>query len=224
MACRHPSLFVVIVASVGVLASLATPQRAAAGEERWLLRMSGVSVTPDITLDTMDAEGQRITASGDGAKGFGVEVEYRLNDRLGLTVGGLSAAPRVVVRVTPPSGEPVSAGDDLSMRPLTVGLDVHLTPASRVDLSVGLMVAYVAYGDLELDAGEGRRLELSSDDDVGWGATVGADVRQGDGPWSIGVSASYLDTTLRVSNAEDPDTQEVDVDPFILGLGVGYRF
>ncbi len=105
MTGRHPARFVLIAAAVGVLASLATPPPAVAGDERWQLRIFGLSVTPDITLDMM-----------------------------------------------------------------------------------------------------------------------GADVRLGDGPWSIGVSANHLDTNLKVSNAEDPGADEVDVDPFLVGLGVGYRF
>jgi outer membrane protein W len=107
---------------------------------------------------------------------------------------------------------------DVSVMPFTVGLDFHLTPKARVDLYAGPFVAYVFYGDFEVE-GE----SLGVEDDVTWGGVVGLDVPIGKGGWLLTGAVRYLDTEAEPENRElggDP----IDVTPWVAQLSAGVRF
>lgn len=107
---------------------------------------------------------------------------------------------------------------DVSVTPLTAGVNFHLTRQSRIDLYAGPTIGYVLYGDLGI--GEEK---LPIDDDFTWGAVVGVDVPLGEKGWMFTGAVRYLDTE---ASPEDlgPGDNALDVSPWIVQVSAGYRF
>ena len=121
----------------------------------------------------------------------------------------------------------VSEGDtfgNFSVMPLTVSLLFHPLEKGGVDFYIGPAVSYVMYGDLELEGmhrvwvGES---ELSVDSDFSLALQTGVDIRFNE-TWGMNVDLKYLDTKAKIDVVgEDLD---LDVDPFLIGVGVTVRF
>lgn len=107
---------------------------------------------------------------------------------------------------------------EVNVMPLSVGLNVHLIPKSRVDLYVGPTLDYVFYGDFKVE-GE----SLSIDDDVTWGAVLGLDIPLGDKGWMLTGAARYLDTEAEPTDM-GPGDAPLDVKPWIVQISAGYHF
>ena len=56
-----------------------------------------------------------------------------------------------------------------------------------------------------------------------WGGRLGLDIPVGDSAWDVSLGARYLSSSI---DGDDPDGQpiEIDLDPFLLTVGFGYRF
>lgn len=161
----------------------------------------------------------------DTGGGLGFNGEYRFSRRLGLDLGVFSGGSVDIEAHTYRAG---GAGwvtyDTLTFTPLTVGLDIHLTPASRVDVYVCPLVALIRYGELTTysDA-SGFTTAIDFSDDVAPGFAVGLGVPFGDTRWSFQGNITYLDSSLegRGTNGVRIDS---GYDSTIFGVGVGYSF
>jgi hypothetical protein len=107
---------------------------------------------------------------------------------------------------------------DLQITPLMVGANFHVLRDGAVDLYLGPFLAYVFYGDLDFGFES-----IPIDDDVGFGAVVGVDVPLGKGGWVFSGAIRYLTTDAQPSES-GPDSMALDVDPWIVQVGAGYRF
>lgn len=211
-------------------------------------------VAPAAATDlTLRAQGQ-ITSSDADALGLGddfgtsvggyVGLEVPLNERLGLEfgVGWMEFEQSTDVDFLFLSFETEAS---LTMTPVTVALDVHLTPNSRYDLYLAPKIGWAFFDDLEV------RTDLTTDDfgfpvipgvpvvptfpiqpplpavDVAvedqfvYGLRVGFDVPFGDSAWSFASSVEILSVDLEIEAASGA---EFGLDPVSVGLGVGYRF
>lgn len=212
------------VSLAGLFLALTIASSASAEEDsKWHLRLFASYVNADLEGDDIDSD-TRIEDDDDA--GLGISLEHRFSRRVGLEFGALFTTPDIGFQQRQPGGRLVIANDGLRLTPVYAALNVHLTPARKVDAYVGPMLAYVLYSDLVLDAGGGLVAEIDADDDLAFGANLGLDVDLGQGRWTLGASAKYLDTTFEgnVVGGDPDDTAELDVDPLILSLGVGYRF
>jgi hypothetical protein len=171
-----------------------------------------VSSNPGTTLDV-------------GLKtGFGVGVrgEYQYSDRFGVEVGVLGTG-----NIDMAWGFAADrTGHDLGVSGISlisVGLNVHLTPESSIDLYLGPQLALVNYSSIDYWASPGDLgVSMSVDDDVGWGAILGLDVPLGDSDWVVNANVRYLNTGTKFSSVNF--ALDSNYDPIILSLGVGYRF
>ena len=104
---------------------------------------------------------------------------------------------------------------EVSHLPPTISLQYHFNPDGRVRPYVGLGVNYTLLFDEEPDA-------LSVDNSFGPAAQLGLDSSLND-KWFVNVSARYIDidADARLGTAS---IGTVEVDPFVYGLHVGYRF
>ena len=120
--------------------------------------------------------------------------------------------------------------------PPTLNAQWHFLPESRFQPYVGAGVNLTIFFDDEEDGvlkDIGGTLSLNDDTSVGLGAQVGMDVMIND-RWFVNLDVRYIDidTEAEVTLPDgNPLTGEftkvdvdVDVDPFIYGLHVGYRF
>lgn len=134
----------------------------------------------------------------DQGRGLEFAIEVRPNSRVGveLSVGRMSfdAALRNIRTVPGPSTNPrefqeiVTFSDegDFVMEPISLSLLFHVLRDRPVDLYFGPQAAWVRY-DVGVEAQE-REAELA------YGAKLGAELRLGDSPWSLGLELRHIET------------------------------
>lgn len=209
------------------------------GDRPHLVRFGGAYVVPtgDLTEDGFFVEdlgdGTRLEFQGDltieAVEAFGpfVSYEYRLSPRIGLEAAVTSTRHDVdgtldgtLQQIDNLSGEVLAemaleetaTVGDVSLMPLTLGLNVHLLGEDGLDLYVGPVAGYVWFGDLEI---EGETVAI--DDDVTFGAVLGLDVPLGD-RWIVGGAVRYLAVSA------DLEGESLGVDPWVVHAHAGVRF
>ena len=103
-----------------------------------------------------------------------------------------------------------------------VASNYHFAPGKRADLYAGVWGGFSYYDDIIFSfPGEDFDEILRFDDDLGFGVKLGVDVPfKRNSRWIFTSEARYLTTILEGEIAG----QDLDVDPLMLSLGVGYRF
>lgn len=215
---------------------------AAQAREDYILRFAGASVNPtgDLRVDESEVvplgDGTTLFADGnlsvepDNAFGFCVDVERRVNDLMGISLTlmqtdhDLDAAATETVRIVDDAtgavlfqvtdSMSVSAGSE--MTPLLVGTNFHFGPNEKVDLYAGPFVGWIWYDDINL-AGE----RISIDNDWTYGAVVGVDVPFGESKLSFSGAFRYM---IATATPDEPDPVDLELDPWIAMVGVGYSF
>lgn len=122
-------------------------------------------------------------------------------------------------------GSPLGASVDLGdvwLLPPTLTLQYHLNPKGKVSPYVGAGVNYtIFYGD---DPGAARAIDY--DNAFGYAVQAGIDVALDD-KWSLNLDVKklWLNTDVTVdAGLANRIHADVDLDPWILGVGFGYRF
>ncbi len=161
----------------------------------------------------------------DTGGGLGFNAEYRFSRRLGIDLGLFSGGSvDIEAHTFRAGGTSWVTYDSLTFTPLTAGLDIHLTPDSRVDLYACPMVALIQYGSLSwYDQPDGFATDVDFDEDFALGARLGIGVPFGRSRWSFQANVTYLDTSLK---GRGPNGVRIDsgYDSTLFGLGAGYRF
>jgi hypothetical protein len=187
----------------------------------WNLRFYVASLDFDVETRTGSTIAYDSTVGG----GVGVNAEYRFSRRLGLDVGILGAGGvDVSTRVGGPAGGTVVETETLGFTPVSVGLDVHLTPDHRVDLYVSPLAAWIRYGSVSTRVGPGMvSTTIDADDDLAPGAALGLTVPFGkQRRWSLVAHLMYLASDLSASGSGGTKLDS-DNNATIFGLGFGYR-
>ena len=202
------------------LAATATATAAADVEPGWRLRFSVASMDFDSKLSNGSGYGFDIGAAA------GVNAEYRFNRRLGLDLGAFGGGGVDVAGHSSWVGwDNVTVYDTMSVSGLTAGLDVHLTPDSRVGLYFCPMVAMMQFGGLVFVAGHGQvSTAVDFDEDLAVGASLGLGVPFGEQRnWSFNAHLTHLESTLNGNDRGGLRIEE-EYDATMFGLGLGYRF
>jgi outer membrane protein len=111
--------------------------------------------------------------------------------------------------------------------PPTLTLQYHFNPTGTVRPYVGLGVNYTRFNSVDLDAGSvlGGSVPLKIDrNSFGFAAQVGADFQIAP-KWFLNVDVKYvtIDTDIFVK-ASGAKVTKLDIDPLLIGVGIGYRF
>ena len=202
------------------LAWPATALAAAPIEPGWQIRVSVSSMDFDSNLAAGSGYGIDIGAA------VGVNAEYRFNRRLGLDLGAFAGGGVDVIGHRSWIGwAEYDVYDTMSVAGLTAGLDIHLTPDSRVDLYVCPMVAVMQFGGLWFEVGDHRlATAVDFDEDLAVGAGLGLAVPFGERrKWSFNANLTHLESTLNGGDHGSLRVEE-DYDATMFGLGFGYRF
>lgn len=231
---RHHSHFVLLI-GLACLASGLLAMPATAGDGQWHLRAHAVWVHPDLSWYMSPVPGEVVSVDADDAWGLGVSGEYQVSDLLGVDLGVLRAVPDLEISVEDAFlGMSVSATDGMTMTPLSIGLNFHLTPNQRFDLYLGPFLAYVLYSDLEWRVNEtievggvpvviDETLRMSVANDLAYGAIAGVDIPIGYRGWYISGTLKYMATEVDITDP-DGDSENLSLDPIILAIGVRYSF
>lgn len=190
---------------------------------RWHLRFGGLLVDGDQAFTAEDDAGSSVLAGGNAEIGAGAAVEYRFSERFGLEFGAAFAeVPNYEDASTSPNDD-VEIGEGPSYTPLTASLAIHLTPGRRADLYFGPTLAFVQYGDFELDL-DHETIEYEVEDDFAWGATLGVDVGIGDSGWSISAAGTYLTSDMEIRQRGSSSFVVVPFDPVMVRMGAAFSF
>jgi outer membrane protein len=108
--------------------------------------------------------------------------------------------------------------------PPTLTVQYHFLPKSRISPYVGAGLNYTLF----YNAKKGDLASVKYENSLGYALQAGVDIAVS-GPWSVNfdVKKLWLDTDVKGTLADATSTQvkaDVDINPWIFGIGVGYRF
>jgi len=207
---------------------------------------------------TLRLQGQAVTTSANvvgltddlgSGPGIYLGAEFSLNERFGIEVGVGWTEFEESETSELLTGIDFSTAASLTINPVTVALDIHLTPQKRYDLYVAPKIGWAFIDDLEVftevDFGDFPIpgiptlptfnqtvfAEIPTDDQFIFGLRLGFDIPFGDGAWSFSSSLDYTDIDLDVDlppasgrGGRALDAPSVGLDPFSIGAGVAYSF
>ena len=191
-------------------------------DSRWEVRAYGLGLYPSGDDVRNEIGGGSATFGISGGTGFGVDLEYLLTPAIGLEAALMLGDYEADFRLDTPAG-PLHDSEDISTDVISLGANYHFTPDRRADLFVGIMVAMSTFDGVVFLTEQGLREKRPFDDDVGAGAKLGVALPFGaDTRWSFNAQVRYLVIIMEAESASGG--RDLDVDPFIPSLGIGYRF
>ncbi len=203
-----------ILLSATAIALLAgAPAAADAGD--WLVRLRAISVMPNESAD-IDTIGGDVDI--DTSIVPELDITYFVQDQWALELI-LGVTPHDVTAIDTALGD-VDLGD-VTLLPPTLTLQYHFAPDASVRPYAGLGVNYTAFFDEDLPAGT-TLTSIDYDASFGLAAQAGIDFDMGD-DWFINVDAKYIsiNTDVTINGAIGAD---VDINPWVVGVGFGRRF
>jgi len=219
---NNPVNKVALSLAFAVIVSICLPVAAENQEPGWNLRLRGMLVDGEESFSIDDPSADTVLAGGNGSLGLGIAVEYRISKRFGVELGA-AYAKIPDFDWDDNTGGTTKIGEGPTFVPLTASFNIHLTPNSRFDLYVAPTVAYVSYGDFNLDL-DGQSTQFDAEGGFAWGGTIGCDYRLGNGTWSLNAAVTYLSSDMDVTERGTDDTVTVSFDPLMVQLGVSFSF
>ena len=188
-----------------VLALAAGPAMADAGD--WSIKAGPYLVAPK-------SDNSEIASVDDGYS-LGFSVTYAFTDNWAFEV--LAATP-FSHDINLVGGGKVA---EVKHLPPTFSLQYHWANASSFSPYVGFGLNYTSFFD-ESTTGALAGSDLSLDDSFGFAAQLGGNIELNE-RWSLNLDLRWInietDATL-----DGMDAGKVEIDPFVAGLNVGYRF
>lgn len=195
---------------------------AIANAQSWVLRARGIAIEPDAKSTTIGDTGTSVDV--DGATTFEVDVTRKFNKFFGLeliaatakhditTVGGaIGGADAGSVKVLPPT---------LTFQWFILGEGLF-SPYVGAGINYTYLYDYSLSNDL---AGLGVT-DIDFDDSFGFAGNIGLDINLGNFIINGDIKYIQIETDATLMTADGPlDTISVDINPWVFGLGVGYRF
>lgn len=210
------------LAVAGLAAALFTAPAARAGEGSSglgagdvLLRGRVIGVLPDTGGSTVQPIGG--SARIDNAAMPELDVSYFATDNIAFELIA-ATTPHDVSDHGSTSGN-LDLGS-VWLLPPTLTAQWHFFPQAAINPYLGAGVNYTFF----YDAHAGSSINtISYDNHAGWALQAGADYNLGNN-WfaNVDLKKLFLSTTAHINN--NAVVANVDIDPWILGAGVGYRF
>lgn len=191
----------------------ATPASAEQGD--FLVRARGLYITPDESAETS------IGGSVDIGTDFVPELDftYFVTDKVALELI-LATNEHAVTAINTAVGD-VPLGD-ITLLPPTLTLQYHPLAGQKFSPYVGAGVNLTLFYDADLPAGS-IITDIDYDTSVGFALQAGFDVMLTD-KWFFNVDAKKLFLGTNVDLNGGAITADVDIDPWILGAGFGFKF
>lgn len=195
---------------------------AASGESPWMVRVRALGIFPDDSSSTFSLNGAAISGETDVDNAYTVDLDisYFFTPNLAVELT-LAYAEHDVKANNTPLGN-IDLGS-LDLLPPTLTLQYHFFPTNAFRPYVGAGFSYVLIPDED----PGDALSIDYDDgQVGLALQVGFDYFFNKN-WCLNVDVKKVwvdvDVTVQVAPGAYVNTT-VDVDPWLIGIGVGYRF
>jgi outer membrane protein W len=196
---------------------------AAAQESPWIVRglVSYLATADGDTAVVLSQPEETFRQSVDDGASLGFSVEYLWRDRLGIEAAAFLSSHDVEMVLSNDLGT-FSATDSTRFRLFTFGANYHFESEGRVRWSAGGFVPLLfADGTDHVFPGLGRTEARAYDQDYGLGVKAGLEWSfTPDSPWTLTVEGRYMFLLLM----ESETVGDIDVDPAVLTVGLGYRF
>lgn len=196
----------IFVLGLLLTATVGTTTAAAQGANPWLIRARGVAIIPDASSSP-----RALDVEADGTVELDITRFLTRNIALELVLASSSHE----VTATDTEGE-VSLGS-VNVLPPTLVLQYHPLPEGKFRPYIGaggnLTFFYTKSGDLD---------GFDLDESFSWAAQAGFDI-----PISkravFNVDAKYIDMNTSVKSG-GTKLFDLDINPIVIGVGIGYRF
>lgn len=209
------------IALILVLALIVAPTATEAGD--WLVRLRAINIDPNEASEAIGDTGSEVAV--DSATVPEVDVTYMFTKRLGVEVVAAIADHDLAA-----SGGALGGADlgTVSILPPTVVLQFHPFPGGLFDLYFGAGINYTNFYDYDLsdDLAAAGVTDIDFDSSFGLAGDLGLNIWLGDN-FNINGDIKYVqistDAAIRVEGGT-LDTVSVDIDPWIFGVGIGWKF
>ena len=227
---RALSLAISSVLAGGLLLGAAGVTAHEAGD--FIVRAGAAQVDPNDDSDALKLNGTALAgteAEVDDDTQLGLTFTYMLTNHIG--VGLLAATPFDHDLEADLGAVTVDAGSAKQLPP-TVTLQYYpLESTSKFQPYVGVGVNYTAFFDEDVDSELEAALsetggDLKLDNSLGWSAQIGFDYEIDD-HWLLNASVWYIDIQTDAKFKFDGGTvvkTDVDIDPLVYMIGIGYKF
>jgi outer membrane protein len=228
--------------AVSVLAALATPMLAQAEAGDWVVRVRAVNVSPNedssLGKDVNTLLGASVMSPGAELKVSDkvipeLDISYYFTKHIAAELI-LALGTRHNVSI---SGDAAGVVGDqglgsVNLLPPTLTAQWHFNPDQMIDPYVGAGVNYTAFLDRNLrgraGAINGDKIKVDSDS-WGWALQAGVDINLKDG-WLLNADVKYvtIDTDVKLRGAVTGNVwrkiDSLDINPWVIGFGVGKKF
>lgn len=206
---------------------MVTGEAAMAAQGDWLVRLRGIVVAPTEDASGISPDLTAGTVSVDNAIVPELDFTYFLTDNIAAELI-LATSPHDI------SGEAAIEGlgeiADTMVLPPTLTLQYHLMPDSDVfrpyvGVGINYTIFYSEDATDSLNNALGGATNVDLDDSVGVAFQAGVDFPVND-RWFINADVKYIqiDTEATLTTGSTVRTVEVDLDPIVAGVGVGFKF
>ncbi len=202
-------------AAVVLFGALAAPVQAGVFEDRLQIKLGVIGVLPDEGGETSIGGGPDISDEYVPS----VQLEWFFGEHVSMELL-CCVAPHEVKAVGTILND-VDLGE-VTLFPPTLTVKYRWTNFGAIEPYVGAGVNYTHFFNEDLPAG-GVVTDIAYDDSVGPALQVGADIRLNE-RWAINLDARkvWINTDVSINNGAV--TADVDIDPWVISAGIGYRF
>lgn len=212
---RLRALFVILVVVLVV--------PAVADAQNWILRARAISVDPNESSDQIGDSGSGVAV--DSATTLELDLTYMFSKSLGLEVIAGTTGHDLTA-----SGGDLNGADlgSVKVLPPTFTLQWYVIPEGFLNIYLGAGVNYTLFYNYDLSdtlASIGVT-DIKFDSSFGLAANAGLNLNLSD-TWMLNADVKYIQigTEADIRTADGTlDKVKVDIDPWVIGLGVGVRF
>ena len=206
---------------IALIAMIAAPVVADAGE--WVLRARVINVAPNESSDPILGFGGEVAV--DDATTLELDITYMFSSHFGFEL--IAATTKHDLSAAGGDLAGASLGSVKALPP-TLVLQWHPLPGGLFDFYIGAGINYTLFYSYDLsDALAGLGVtDLDFDNSFGLAGDIGLDINLGEN-FLINADIKYIQITTDVDVNAGSDTLGtigVDIDPWVFGVGVGWRF
>lgn len=182
----------------------------------FLIRARAIGLIPDES-SSISVIGGKADASNEYVPEL--DISYFITDNIAVEL--IAATTNHDVDV---DGSALGASADLAdvgVLPPTLTVQYHFMPSGRISPYLGVGLNYTIFYDEE--AAGGAVTSVDFENGIGYALQAGVDIAIA-GNWSanLDVKKIFLNTDVKINGGAI--NADVDLDPWVIGIGVGYRF
>jgi len=216
-------------------ASLGVAGSAAAAEKGdWIFHVRAINIDPDtdssaLRVDNSPLAGTRVDV--DDSNSLDLSLAYMLTDNVAVEVLADPSSQHDIFVSGLPAELGVADGTkvaEVNVLPPTVFLQYHFNPKGTLRPYAGVGLNYTLFFNKDLTTAAKTALGASNldlDNSFGLAGQLGVDFALKN-DWSFNVDVKYIqiDTTATFDSALGPVAVDVDINPLVVGVGLGKTF